>query len=209
MFDSRLPRGMWSEPGIEPCSNSSVHARRARRCPASTGARPPWRCPPLEFAASSRGASRGSSPCIDLSGFGPRTRAQNVTCAVNNRVQPEIPGCEDAAPDANPHHHRAVPRLEVPEVTGGVENRVYYVVRRLRARHDVTVLAGETQGGTQWRPASVRSIPMRLRRMAKILWRGLHADSMSSRARSWWCIRSRSCSAGSSASRSCSGTPTC
>ena len=68
------------------------------------------------------------------------------------------------------------PESDVPEVTGGVENRVYYVVKRLREHHDVTVLAGSTKGGTEWRPASVRSIPFRLRRMARLFWGGLRAD---------------------------------
>jgi glycosyltransferase involved in cell wall biosynthesis len=68
------------------------------------------------------------------------------------------------------------PDSDVPEVTGGVENRVFYVVRRLRQRHDVTVLAGGTAGGSQWRPASVGSIPMRLRRMINLFRRGLRED---------------------------------
>jgi glycosyltransferase involved in cell wall biosynthesis len=68
------------------------------------------------------------------------------------------------------------PDSDTPEVTGGVENRVYYVVKRLREHHDVTVLAGGTQGGSQWRPASIASIPLRFRRMASLFWRGLHAD---------------------------------
>ena len=68
------------------------------------------------------------------------------------------------------------PEADVAEVTGGVENRVYYVVKRLRQHHDVTVLAGETQGGTTWRPASISSIPMRLKRMIMLFWRGLKAD---------------------------------
>ncbi len=68
------------------------------------------------------------------------------------------------------------PDSDVPEVTGGVENRVYYVVRRLRQRHDVRVLAGGTAGGTQWRPATIGSIPLRLRRMVGLFWRGLRAD---------------------------------
>jgi glycosyltransferase involved in cell wall biosynthesis len=68
------------------------------------------------------------------------------------------------------------PDSDVAEVTGGVENRVYYVVRRLRQRHDVKVLAGGTASGTQWRPASIRSIPLRLRRMLSLFWRGLRAD---------------------------------
>jgi len=68
------------------------------------------------------------------------------------------------------------PDSDVPEVTGGVENRVFYVVRRLRQRHDVTVLAGGTAGGSQWRPASVGSIPLRLRRMINLFRRGLRED---------------------------------
>jgi len=68
------------------------------------------------------------------------------------------------------------PDSDVPEVTGGVENRVYYVVRALRRHHDVTVLAGGTAGGTQWRPASLASIPLRLRRMLGLFWRGLRMD---------------------------------
>jgi glycosyltransferase involved in cell wall biosynthesis len=68
------------------------------------------------------------------------------------------------------------PETDVPEVTGGVENRVFYVVRRLRETRDVEVLAGSPKGGSQWRPASVRSIPFRLRRMARLFWGGLRTD---------------------------------
>ena len=68
------------------------------------------------------------------------------------------------------------PDSDIPEVTGGVENRVYYVVRHLRRTRDVVVLSGTPQGGSQWRPASVASIPFRLRRMAKLFWQGLRSN---------------------------------
>ncbi|MEY2452986.1 MAG: hypothetical protein QOD92_2560 [Acidimicrobiaceae bacterium] len=68
------------------------------------------------------------------------------------------------------------PDSDVAEVTGGVENRVYYVVKHLRRTREVTVLAGSPQGGDHWRPASVASIPFRLRRMARLFWQGLRAD---------------------------------
>jgi glycosyltransferase involved in cell wall biosynthesis len=68
------------------------------------------------------------------------------------------------------------PDSDSAEVTGGVETRVFYTVKYLRRHHEVTVLAGGTAGGAQWRPPSIASIPLRLRRMASLLWRGLRAD---------------------------------
>jgi len=67
------------------------------------------------------------------------------------------------------------PDSDLPEVTGGVENRVYYVVKHLRRTRDVTVLAGSPGGGDHWRPASVASIPFRLRRMVMLFWQGLRS----------------------------------
>lgn len=69
------------------------------------------------------------------------------------------------------------PEGDTAEVTGGVEARCFYVVKHLRQRHQVEVLAGGTAGGSQWRPASVASIPFRLKRMLQLLWRGLRADA--------------------------------
>jgi glycosyltransferase involved in cell wall biosynthesis len=68
------------------------------------------------------------------------------------------------------------PEGDTAEVTGGVEARCFYIVRHLREQNEVTVLAGETVGGSTWRPASIASIPLRLKRMLLLLWRGLRAD---------------------------------
>jgi glycosyltransferase involved in cell wall biosynthesis len=68
------------------------------------------------------------------------------------------------------------PDTNVPEVTGGVESRVFYLVKYLRQRHDVTVMAGGTAGGSTWRPPSIASVPLRLRRMASVFWRALHTE---------------------------------
>src|SRR5687768_6813676 len=69
-----------------------------------------------------------------------------------------------------------LPNADVAEVTGGVEARCFYVARYLRRDHDVTVLADDPEGGARWRSASVASIPLRLVRMLRLLWRGLRAD---------------------------------
>ena len=68
------------------------------------------------------------------------------------------------------------PDTDVPEVTGGVESRVFYLVKHLKKRYEVTILAGGTAGGSTWRPPSIASVPLRLRRMASVFWRGLRTE---------------------------------
>ena len=55
-----------------------------------------------------------------------------------------------------------MPASEAAEVTGGVEARCHYVARMLAASCDVVTIAERTTG-SNWAPASLRSIPHRLR----------------------------------------------
>ena len=68
-----------------------------------------------------------------------------------------------------------MPATDAAEITGGVEARTFYVGRELAERHDVSIIAERTDG-TRWDPASIVSLPRRVRFLSKALMHGIRSD---------------------------------
>jgi glycosyltransferase involved in cell wall biosynthesis len=94
--------------------------------------------------------------------------------------------CFGANPRGNPHSqaHRWMkillltefyPETSDGEITGGIEAVCFYLVKHLRANHEITVLARRT-GGDVWEWGSLRSLPGRLAFVISTFATGLKVD---------------------------------